>query len=113
MEQTDSSAEVNLLTVGGVPTLKLVASNPNGIQKIATWSCWGKVPIIRNYECLKIVEDSIAPYPSKWFPIVIDITDCQSKKIIRLGPFNADGSEAMGFVEMEDTSKSPGPYKQM
>lgn len=113
MEQIDSSAEVSLLNVDGVLTLKLVASNPNGVQKIAIWSRWGKVPTIRNYECLKILEDSIAPYPTEWFPIVIDITDCQSKKIVRLGPFNGDGSEAMGFVEMDDTSKSPGPYKQM
>jgi len=113
MEQTDSSVEVNLLTVDGVPTLKLVASNPNGVQKIAIWSRWGKVPTIRNYECLKILEDSIAPYSTEWFPIVIDITDCQSGKISRFGPFNVDGSEAMGFVEIEDTSKSPGPYKQM
>src|SRR5690349_13486193 len=109
----ESVVEVSLLSVKDTLTLKLIASNPNGIRTISIWSRWGKVPIIRNYECLKILEDIISPYPTDWFPIVVDITDCQSGKISRLGPFNVDGSEAVGFVEIEDISKSPGPYKQM
>jgi hypothetical protein len=109
----ESSVEVSLSPVNGILTIKLVAANSNGIKKMAVWSRWGKVPIIRNYECLKVVEDSVAPYPTEWFPVVVDVTDCQSGKTSRLGPFNVDGSEALGFVEMEDTSKSPGPYKQM
>ena len=113
MEQSDSSAEVSLLTVDGIPTLKLVAADPDGIKKITIWSRWGKVPIIRNYDCLKVLEDSVAPYPIEWFPIIIDITNCHNERISRLGPFNPDGNEAAGIVESEDTTKSPGSYRQI
>lgn len=109
----ESAIEVGLSPVNRILTIRLTAANSNGIKKIAIWSRWGKVPIVRNYECLKILEDSISPYPNEWFPIVVDVTDCQSGKITRLGPFNIDGSEAPGFVETEDTTKPPGPYKQM
>lgn len=108
----DSEVEISLTPVDGVLTLKLVASNANGIKKITVWSRWGKVPIIRNYECLKVLEDAISPYPTEWFPIVVDITECQNEKIERHGPFHSDGSNAPGFVETDDAPKPPGPYRQ-
>lgn len=109
----ESAVEVSLTPVDGILTLKIAAANQNGIKKILVWSRWGKVPTVRNYESLKFIEDTIVPYPAEWFPIVVDITDCKNGNICRLGPFNEDGSEAIGFVETEDTSKPPGPYKQM
>ena len=115
----NSQVEVAWFIDAGRPTLHIVVSDPDGVGKVTVWSRFGRVPTIRTYRCEKTIEDNLVPYPVAWFPITVDVTDCQKTKegqpnpqTDRHGPFNSDGEIVPGAVkEPNDTSKPPGPYK--
>ncbi len=112
MTKGNSAVEVAFVQDQDSPTLKILALDPDGIKEIHIWSRHGRVPTTRTYDCPKRVEDTISPYPKDWFPVTVDVKDCQTTPATdRHGPYDQYGDDADGTVEFDET-KPPGPFEE-
>jgi len=112
MTAGNSSVSVSWVSDAGRPTLAIAAFDPDGIASIWVYTKFGTpVEIWSLQGCPNNVQTSNVPFPRQWFPVIVDLTDCQQPHATdRSGWYDADGNIIESEPYETDPKKNPGKF---